>query len=115
MTEITLMRAGATSHRFRVQSWAMALIVAGSLALGATQALAQGPDTTGRTFVPSGHLYGPNSERLPHPDSRRGRVNAETDIYETEIYREQVRQREFQERLRQFNTQEDQHLGLPGQ
>jgi hypothetical protein len=39
------------------------------------------------TFVPKGHTYAPGAERLPALNSPQDRRNAQTDIYESEIYR----------------------------
>ena len=39
------------------------------------------------TFVPKGHTYAPDTERLPPLNSAQDRRNAQTDIYESEIYR----------------------------
>ncbi len=38
-------------------------------------------------FVPQGHTYSPDQNRLPLLNSRRDRVNSQADIYESEIYR----------------------------
>ena len=73
------------------------LILASALTFGLSAASAQQ-----KTYIPSGHSYGPNNANLPHPNSRRGRINAQTDIYETEIYRSQVEARERLERFRLF-------------
>ena len=37
--------------------------------------------------IPSGHSYSPNQEKLPRTNTRKYRLNSQTDIYETEIYR----------------------------
>lgn len=54
-----------------------------------------------QNYVPSGHSYGPNFERLPPLNSRQDKINAQADIYEAEIRRHKVEQRIQQERLRQ--------------
>ncbi len=59
-------------------------------------------------FVPQGHTYAPNDERLPLLNSRRDHVNARAAEIETEIYREQLRQRRQQERMNAF---EDHQFG----
>lgn len=56
-----------------------------------------------KTFAPSGHSYAPNDQRVPHPNSRRSRLQADADVYETEIYRRQLEQSKFQERFKRFN------------
>ena len=38
-------------------------------------------------FVPQGHTYSPQEDRLPLLNSNRDRVNSKADLYEAEIYR----------------------------
>ena len=59
-------------------------------------------------FIPQGHTYAPNDERLPLLNSRRDRVNARAAEIETEIYRRQLRQRKQLERMEAF---EDHQFG----
>jgi hypothetical protein len=54
-----------------------------------------------QNYVPSGHAYGPNFERLPPLNSRQDKIHAKADVYEAEIRRRRVEQRIQQERLRQ--------------
>ncbi len=54
-----------------------------------------------QNYIPSGHAYGPNFERLPPLNSRQDKIHAQADIYEAEIRRRKVEQRIQQERLRQ--------------
>jgi hypothetical protein len=37
-------------------------------------------------FIPLGHNYSPDEQTLPAINSRRDRINLQTDIYETERY-----------------------------
>src|SRR5690606_30851674 len=53
-------------------------------------------------FIPKGHLYTPESETLPPPSSRRAEIEAETDVLETELHREEREARQFLERFRNF-------------
>lgn len=62
-------------------------------------------------FIPKGHLYGPGTGQLPPPESRRAQLEAETDILETELYREEREDRLFYERFRDFI---DRDLLTPG-
>ena len=39
--------------------------------------------------VPTGHAYSPDQQRLPLLNSNRSRLEAQADIYESEIYRSQ--------------------------
>ncbi len=59
-------------------------------------------------FVPQGHSYAPNNERMPLLNSRRDHVNARAAEIETEIYRRQLRQRRQLERMNAF---EDHQFG----
>ncbi|MCH9663849.1 MAG: hypothetical protein K0U66_09385 [Gammaproteobacteria bacterium] len=54
-----------------------------------------------QNYVPSGHAYGPNFERLPPLNSRQDKIHAQADVYEAEIRRRKVERRIQQERLRQ--------------
>ena len=47
-------------------------------------------------FVPQGHTYSPDKDRLPLLNSYQDRVNSQADIYEAEIYRIQ-RERAIQD------------------
>lgn len=44
-------------------------------------------------FIPLGHNYSPDEQALPAINSRRDRINLQTDIYETERYFEERSQR----------------------
>jgi len=71
-------------------------------ALGLIVANMQPAMSQEKTFLPSGHTYAPNDERLPYPNSRRDRLQADADIYETEIYRRQLEQSKTEERFKRF-------------
>ncbi len=66
------------------------------------------PANAGDVFVPQGHSYAPNDERLPLLNSHQDRVNARAAEIETEIYR---RQRERRRRLERFEAFEDHQFG----
>ncbi len=57
-------------------------------------------------FVPQGHTYSPDSERLPSLNSRKDRLQARTDEIEAKIYHEQLRKRRFIEQLNSFEDHE---------
>ncbi len=59
-------------------------------------------------FVPQGHSYSPDDDRLPLLNSNRDRVNARAAEIETEIYRRKLKQRRNLER---FNAFEDHQFG----
>lgn len=67
------------------------LLVCGLIAVGfaAQMALAGSvaAQSQNKNKVPAGHSYSPNQEKLPSTNSRKYRLNSQTDIYETEIYR----------------------------
>lgn len=47
-------------------------------------------------FIPSGHTYAPYGGPLPALNSPQDRVNNQADIYQSEIWHSQVRQKEFE-------------------
>jgi len=57
-----------------------------------------------RTFVPSGHAYGPGQTYLPGLNTRQSDIEAQADIRQTEIYNSQLRQQRFQEMFRNFQN-----------
>lgn len=59
-------------------------------------------------FVPQGHTYAPNDERLPLFNTQRDRVNARAAEIETQIFRSQLERRRRFERFRAF---EDHQFG----
>ena len=81
------------------------------LACGTTLAIAC-LSTTGlqaaEYFVPKGHTYSPNNEKLPRLNSERDRIQARTDELEARIYRQQLEQRRF---IEQMNSFEDHVFG----
>lgn len=52
--------------------------------------------SAGEKFVPQGHTYSPDKDRLPLLNSYQDRINSQADIYESEIYRVQ-RERAIQD------------------
>lgn len=64
-----------------------------------------------QNYVPGGHAYGPNYERLPRLNSKRDKLNAQADIYEAEIRRKRLELRIQMERMRLHH---DLNLHRPG-
>lgn len=64
-----------------------------------------------QNYVPSGHAYGPNFERLPRLNSDQDKLHAQADVYEAEIRRRKLELRIQMERLRLHN---DLDLSRPG-
>lgn len=79
--------------------WTIGAVVAATIGLtaGGTGASAQG-----KTYVPSGHVYTPESQGLPHPQSPLGQIEAQTDVYESEIYQRQLEEYRRQKRFDLF-------------
>ena len=64
------------------------LVVCSFIAVGfATQSGLVAAQSSNKNKIPAGHSYSPNQEKLPTTNSRKYRLNSQTDIYETEIYR----------------------------
>jgi hypothetical protein len=53
-------------------------------------------------FIPMGTGYSTEVGSLPAFDSEEGQIAAQTDVYESEIYRKARSDAEFDSRLRQF-------------
>ena len=68
----------------KVRELLVCLIGATAITLGAASASAGD-----KSFVPQGHTYSPDEDRLPLLNSQRDRINSQADIYEAEIYRAQ--------------------------
>ena len=66
--------------------------------LGLAAVTAASPETVAaeKKFVPQGHTYSPDKDRLPLLNSYQDRINSQADIYESEIYRIQ-RERAIQD------------------
>jgi hypothetical protein len=63
-----------------------------------------GPLAAAEKFIPQGHAYAPYENGLPPLNSDRDRINAQTDIYESQIYQQQYQQRLFESELRRFES-----------
>ena len=75
----------------------------------AAAALALCPVEVGayENFIPLGHNYSPDEPALPQLNSEQDKVNAQVDIFESDIYTRQRAAKQFQSRLDQFyNNQE---------
>jgi hypothetical protein len=56
-------------------------------------------------FIPLGQNYAPGVNEVPLIGSEQDRVNAQLDIYETENYRRDLREKRFDTRLNHFETE----------
>jgi hypothetical protein len=64
-------------------------------------------------FIPAGTGYSTEIITLPELNSDQSKLNQQTDIYETEIYRKQRKYAEDDAKLRRFFSQND-STGLNG-
>ncbi len=64
-------------------------------------------------FIPAGTGYSTEIIALPELNSDQSKLNQQTDIYETEIYRKQRKYAEDDAKLRRFFSQND-STGLGG-
>ena len=82
------------------------VVVAGFVvATGAAQAF--------ENFIPAGTGYSTEILTLPELNSEQSKLNQQTDIYETEIYRKQRKYAEDDAKMRRFFSQND-ATGLGG-
>jgi hypothetical protein len=72
----------------------------------AVLALSAAPALAVENFIPLGQNYAPGDDTLPPIGSEQDRVNAQLDIYETENYRRQLREKQFDSRLNQLSQQQ---------
>jgi hypothetical protein len=79
---------------FRFSVVSMATLT--GLAAGASFALAV------ENFVPYGHTYGPGSGPLPYLNSPQDKINAQADIYQTEIWKKQMERKLFDSNMQRF-------------
>jgi hypothetical protein len=56
-------------------------------------------------FIPLGQNYAPGENDVPPIGSEQDRINAQLDIYQTEIYRRDLREKHFETRLNTFQTE----------
>jgi hypothetical protein len=58
-------------------------------------------------FIPQGHGYQPGNEVLPPLNSDQDRITLGTDIYESELYVKQRRQKVFESRMNRFQFEQE--------
>ena len=56
-------------------------------------------------FIPLGQNYAPGENEVPPIGSEQDRINAQLDIYETENYGRDLREKRFDTRLNHFQTE----------
>jgi hypothetical protein len=63
--------------------------------------------TAEENFIPQGHGYQPGNEVLPPLNSDQDRITLQTDIYESELYAKQRRQKVFESRMNRFQFEQE--------
>ena len=58
-------------------------------------------------FIPLGHNYSPDDPVLPAFNSRQDRINAQVDIFESDVYTRARAAKEFRSRLDQFSNNQE--------
>ena len=58
-------------------------------------------------FIPLGHSYAPGDSVLPPLNSRKDRVNAQVDIFESDVYTRARAAKEFRNQLDQFSNNQE--------
>ncbi len=77
-----------------------------SLILGcAVLALSHLPVRAVENFIPLGQNYAPGENEVPPIGSEQDRINAQLDIYQTENYGRDLREKRFETRLNTFQTE----------
>jgi hypothetical protein len=79
------------------------------LAATAALALSSIAAVAAENFIPLGQDYGIGNDSLPPLDSDKERFNAQTDIYQSEVYNRELQQKQFDSRI--FNLINEQEPG----
>ncbi|HUR43752.1 MAG TPA: hypothetical protein VMZ01_06595 [Aestuariivirga sp.] len=58
-------------------------------------------------FIPLGHNYSPDDSVLPPLNSRQDQVNAQVDIFESDVYTRARTAKEFRSRLDEFSNNQE--------
>ena len=77
------------------------------IALAAALGFAPAPALAYENFIPLGHNYSPEQSELPAINSEQDRVNAQVDIYESEIYNRQRTAKTFSSQLDRFSNDQE--------
>jgi hypothetical protein len=77
----------------------MRILMIGSAVL----TLAAAPALAAENFIPLGQNYAPGQNDIPALGSAQDRINAQVDIYETEIYNRDLREKLLDSRLNQLS------------
>ena len=62
--------------------------------------------TAAENFIPGGHTYSPERSSLPALNSPQDQINLGADLIESEIYRKQREQKQFESQMRRFTDEQ---------
>jgi hypothetical protein len=71
----------------------------------AVLALSSAPALAMENFIPLGQNYAPGDDQIPPIGSEQDRINAQLDIYQTENYVRDLREKRFDTRLNHYQTE----------
>jgi len=71
----------------------------------AVLALSSAPVLAMENFIPLGQNYAPGEDQIPPIGSEQDRINAQLDIYQTENYVRDLREKRFDTRLNHYQTE----------
>jgi hypothetical protein len=71
----------------------------------AVLALSSAPALAVENFIPLGQNYAPGDDQIPPIGSEQDRINAQLDIYQTENYVRDLREKRFDTRLNHYQTE----------
>jgi hypothetical protein len=71
----------------------------------AVLALSSAPVLAMENFIPLGQNYAPGDDQIPPIGSDQDRINAQLDIYQTENYVRDLREKRFDTRLNHYQTE----------
>jgi|GEM_PF-2496565 len=58
-------------------------------------------------FIPLGHNYSPDDSILPELNSQQDQLNAQVDIFESDVYTRARTAKEFRSNLDQFSSEQE--------
>jgi hypothetical protein len=67
--------------------------------------LSSAPVLAMENFIPLGQNYAPGDDQIPPIGSEQDRINAQLDIYQTENYVRDLREKRFDTRLNHYQTE----------
>lgn len=77
------------------------------LGCAAALALCPLPAMAEESFIPMGHAFALGENEVPPLGSEQDQINAQTDIYETEVFRRELRYKQLDSQLNQLMTKQE--------